>query len=87
MGSLAGWFSPAIEWENGIQSAKIKNKVREKSLIAQGRYTVICLGCVAIIVSKVTVKVCFLYNSIGDLGFCVKNEFASPSLKNECIKR
>ena len=46
MGSLAGWSSPAIEWENGTQSTKIKNKVRESNLIAQGRYIVICLGCV-----------------------------------------
>ena len=53
MGSLAGWFSPATEWENGTQSAKIKNKVREKNLIAQGRYTIICLGRVVITVSKV----------------------------------
>lgn len=82
MGSLAGRFSPATKWEHGTQSAKIKNKRREKNLIAQGRYTVVCLGCVAIIVSKVTVKNCFLCNSIGDLGLCVKNEFASPSLKN-----
>ena len=53
MGSLAGWFSSATEWDNGTQSAKIKNKVREKNLIAKGCYTVICLGCVAIIVSKI----------------------------------
>ena len=53
MGSLAGWFSPDTEWENGTQSAKITNKVRENNFIAQGCYTVICLGCVAIIVSKV----------------------------------
>ena len=53
MGSLAGRFSPAPEWENGTQSAKIKNKVREKNLIAQRCYAVICLGCLMIIVSKV----------------------------------
>ena len=53
MGSLAEWFSPATEWEIGIQSANIKNKVRGKNFIAQRRYIVICLGCVAIIDSKI----------------------------------
>ncbi len=53
MGSLAGWFSPATEWENGTQSTKVTNKVRENNLIVQGCYIVICLGCVEIIVSKI----------------------------------
>ena len=53
MGSLAGSFSPATEWEIGIQSANIKNKVRGKNFIAQRRYIVTCLGCVTIIDSKI----------------------------------